>query len=587
MSSKTFHAGCCLRGACVALLMVSAAAAAAEIPDAARPDGLDGLALLRAPAPDPLAYVALREQALQRVRSDQFAAAEPLTERLVREYPVDGGNWLAAARVRRKLGKYAEAACAYRRAIELLGPGVPGRAEYWEAASLAAAGEDQRALDSLAHLVDADHYLHRPSLENDEAFRSLAEMPRFRSIAGKTDASAWTRDEGWRNDLDYLVAEVVRVNPDYHDRPLPCPFREEYERLRARIPQLNDEQVYVGLSRMLATLNQGHVNLWSFLPATRMKFTVLPLQFYAFPEGIHVVAADAANADLVGARLEKIESTPALEALEKIRGIHARDSGMEVLWYGPALLASAQELHGLGIAPRMQRIALTLRLASGAVVSRAIDTLDSKTSIKLHAAPGHASPLAFADVDRAHWFAPLPQAHGLYVQVNQIADDPDETLEAFGKRLRGALETDAIRNVVLDLRHDNGGNTYTYVELLRTLIGFSAREGRTLYVVVGRGTYSAAANLATDLERLAAPVFVGEPTGMTGNNYGDESELVLPYSGIHGGVTGLRWQLGYPTDLRRAIVPQVPVALTAAAYFTGRDPVLETIVALCTRAGAG
>lgn len=567
-----------------ACLLASAAASAQSAPAAARPDGLDGLALLQARAPDPLDYVDLRARARQLVEQERYAEAESLTERLVAAYPFDGGNWLVDARVKRKLGEYDEAASAYRRANALLGPGVPGSAEYWEAASLAAAGEKSRALDLLAHLVDEDRYGHRPSLREDDAFRNLRSEARFRAVAGAADASDWTRDEGWTRDLDYLVAEVVRVNPDYHDRALPRAFREQYRELRAQIPRLGDEQIYVGMSRMLASLNQGHVNLWSFMPATRVAFTVLPLQFYAFPEGIYVVAADAANADLIGAKLEKIEGTAALDALERIRAIHPRDSGMEVLWYGPALLASAQELKGLGIVPRTDRIELTLRLPSGAVVTRALGSAASRTSTKLHAAPGHAPPPAFANVDRAHWLAPLPDAHGLYVQVNQIADDPGESLETFGKRLRAVLADAAIRNVVLDLRHDNGGNTYLYVELLRTLIAFSAGEGRTLYVVIGRGVYSAAANLATDLERLAAPVFVGEPTAMTGNNYGDESEFVLPYSGIHGGVTGLRWQLGYPTDLRRAIVPQVPVALTAADYFAGRDPVLDTIVALCRRA---
>jgi tetratricopeptide (TPR) repeat protein len=541
--------------------------------------------LLQASAPDPLDYADVKERARRLVEQEKFVQAEPLAERLIAAYPVDGGNWLLAARVKRKLGKYDEAARVYRRASEALGPGVPGNAEYWEAASLAAAGEKARALDVLSHLVESDRYVHRPSLRDDDAFKGLRDDARFRAISGAVDASGWNRNEGWTRDLDYLVAEVVRVNPDYHDRPLPRAFRAQYEELRAQIPRLGDEQIYVGMSRMLAALNQGHVNLWSFLPATRMTFTALPLQFHAFPEGIYVVAADAANADLVGAKLESIENTTALDALARIRAIHARDSGMEVLWYGPALLASAQELKGLGIAPRTDRIALTLRLPSGVVASRTLTPAAARMSTKLHAAPGHAPPRAFADVDRAHWFAPLPEAHGLYVQVNQIADDADETLAAFGKRLRGALADSAIRNVVLDLRHDNGGNTFFYVELLRTLIAFSAGDSRTLYVVIGRGVYSAAANLATDIERLAAPVFVGEPTSMTGNNYGDESELVLPYSGIHGGVTGLRWQLGYPTDLRRAIVPQVPVALTAAAYFAGRDPVLETIVALCRRDG--
>jgi hypothetical protein len=70
---------------------------------------------------------------------------------------------------------------------------------------------------------------------------------------------------------------------------------------------------------------------------------------------------------------------------------------------------------------------------------------------------------------------------------------------------------------VLDVRHNNGGNTATYTELLRTLVAHSTIEGNRLYVIIGRGVYSATGNLITDLERLASPVFVGEPSSGFGN----------------------------------------------------------------------
>jgi tetratricopeptide (TPR) repeat protein len=552
----------------------------------ARPNGLDGIALIQSRSPDPLQYLDLKTQAQTLSSEERFSEAEPLVQRLVHDYPVDGQNWLLAGRVARKLGKFDEAVIAYGNAIELLGPGVPGMAEYWRAVSQASAGQIPAALYTLEQLVAEHHYGHRPSLYSDEAFKGLRGEPRFSEIAGRQATQGWSRNEGWTHDLDYLVAEVIRVNPDYHDRPLPGVFERQYKQLRKAIPKLGDEQIYVGMSRMLASLNQGHTNLWPFLPAVRMTFKVIPLQFYVFPEGIFVVGADPGNEDLVGDRLVAIDGTPALDALRKIREIHAADSGMEILWLGPALLALAQELKGLGIVPSTDRIRVTLRKPSGATIKRVLTTTALQKSSKLHAAPGRAAAPAFTNVDKPHWFTARPEAQALYVQVNQIADDRDETLEAFGLRLRGALKDDRIRNVILDLRHNNGGNTFYYVELLRTLIAFSQQDGRTLYVIIGRGVYSAAANLVMDLERLAAPVFVGEPTSMTGNNYGDESEVQLPYSGIWAGVTSVKWQLGYPYDQRRSIVPNMPVVLTAADFFAGRDPAWESIAALCRRARA-
>jgi tetratricopeptide (TPR) repeat protein len=557
----------------------SALALAAASAAPARPGTLDGAAVVKA-QPSPLEYRKQAEAAARLYSEGKFREAEPIADRLVESYPFDGHNWLLAARIKRKLGEYAAAAQDYRRVIELLGPGVPGNARYWLAVSLAAIGDKTGALDALDHLVFDDHYVERPQLYDDKAFATLRSDPRFLRICGRVDTKGLSRTEGWRRDIDYLTAEVKRVDPDYHDRPLPAEYQRLSKALAADVPRLSDAEVYVGLSRMLASLDQGHTALWPFVPAEKIDYRVLPIQFYVFPEGVFVVDAQPAARDLIGSELVKIEDTPAAEALDRVRAITIHDSGMEELWLGPLDLSLAQALVGLGIAKRTDQISVTLRTPGGQLVTRTIATVPFWVKTKLHAAPEAPAPLAFRDVDRGHWLTPAPDASTLYVQVNQIADDPDETLEAFGRRLRTALKDPTIRNVILDLRHDNGGNTFDYVELLRTLVAFSQEDGRKLYVIAGRGTYSAAGNLATDLERLADPVFVGEPTGMTGNNYGDESQFRLPWSGVYGAVTSLKWQLGYPTDQRRSITPQVPVQLTAKDYFAGRDPIVETALAL-------
>jgi hypothetical protein len=554
-------------------------------PARARPDGLDGLAVARMPLPEPLSYFDLQREAAGLFAAEKYSDVEPLAERLTRAYPIDGHNWLLCAETKRRLGHFAESADAYRHAMALLGPGVPGKAEYWLAVSTAAAGSAPQALDALDRLVEEDHFVDRPSLFTDDHLQSLRGDSRFSEIAGRQDPSSWSRDEGWQRDIDYLVSEVKRVNPDYHGGAFPSVFEERYRDLRSAVPKLRDEQIYVGMSRLLATLNQGHTNLWPFLPATRMALGVLPIQTYIFPEGVFIVGATATHQDLIGAQLLSIEATPVEEALQRIRSIHPNDSGMEILWLGPMFLSLVQELNGLDIAPRTDQVAIAARTPSGVDVSRTMTPTPTFGPAKLPAPPG-TPPLAFRHLDKMHWMQPLPDVSALYVQVNQVLDDRDETLEAFGVRLRSVLKDPPVRNVILDLRNNNGGNTFFYVELARTLIGFSQEIDRHLYALVGRGTYSAAGNLATDLERLAAPVFIGEPTSMTGNNYGDESQLRLPYSGIWAGVTSLRWQLGYPTDRRRAIVPQVPARMTAADYFGCRDPILDAALALCKRPSA-
>ncbi|HWH22619.1 MAG TPA: hypothetical protein VNT25_04915, partial [Allosphingosinicella sp.] len=244
-------------------------------------------------------------------------------------------------------------------------------------------------------------------------------------------------------------------------------------------------------------------------------------------------------------------------------------------------------LRGLGIVKNASAAELTLSTPDGSTVTKTLPFGPPRPGGKLKAPSGVNPPLYLQKVDQMHWLQPLPEADAVYAQVNNIFPDKDETLPQFAASLRRAITQSGANNVILDLRHNNGGNSFMYVDLLRELVAFSAGEGKQLYVLIGRGVYSAAANLSTELERLAKPIFIGEPTSGTGNQYGDPSSLRLPYSGLNGAVSGLRWQLSHPWDERRAIVPEVPVQVTAKDYFAGRDRGLEVVLEMISARKAG
>jgi C-terminal processing protease CtpA/Prc len=242
-------------------------------------------------------------------------------------------------------------------------------------------------------------------------------------------------------------------------------------------------------------------------------------------------------------------------------------------------------LRGLDVLkPEREDVRLTLKRKDGETVERALAPVAQEQERKLGPPPEVPTPLFVRDVPRAHWLERLPESDAVYVQVNQIAPDPDEGMGEFGLKLRTLLAETPIKNVILDVRHNNGGNTLTYTELLRALVAHSTKDGNRLYVIIGRGVYSATSNLITDLERLARPIFVGEPSSGTGNQDGDESATVLPYSGVRVLLTSVRWQYSHPWDLRTSLVPDIPVQLTAKDYFAGKDSVMETILADIRRA---
>jgi hypothetical protein len=183
-------------------------------------------------------------------------------------------------------------------------------------------------------------------------------------------------------------------------------------------------------------------------------------------------------------------------------------------------------------------------------------------------------------VKQLNWHQALPEHDALYVRLNLY--DPEQAKHALA--LRSRLAETAPKNLILDLRFNDGGSTSLYAELLRTMIGFSLLPDRRLYVLIGRTTYSAAGNLITELEQLANAAFVGEASSECCTFYANPSPFILPFSKLWGRMSTKRVNLSHKGyDFRRELNPHAPVMITAKDYFAGRDPVMETVFRLIDR----
>ena len=130
--------------------------------------------------------------------------------------------------------------------------------------------------------------------------------------------------------------------------------------------------------------------------------------------------------------------------------------------------------------------------------------------------------------------------------------------------------------MIVDVRLNGGGDNTTYGSLT-SLFGSPAvnRRGK-LYLLVGRATFSAAANFAAEIDRDTRAIVVGEPTGGGVETYGDTFPVLLPTVGwtVHIAARYHERKKG-PNDRRLAVEPDVRVDLTSKHYFAGKDPVLE------------
>ena len=531
-------------------------------------------------APD--AELALRLQA-----DAQYAARDTAClatyRRLAAMHPDDGAMAVRLARALSYMGRREEALVWGEKALDL-GFAYEPAACYSQAAK---AARDGRAEDAIAWLERslATGLEERGQLADDPAFESLRGDPRFRWMAGLTPEGELSRAEGWRHDIDYFADEARRIHPD-PERPAWSPaFERDVQALKERLPQLDDVAVAMELQKIVAQhLADGHSVLYP-MPTPRLQFGMLPVDYYFFADGLFVIWADEGHEQFVGREVVAFNGKPVAGLLDSLETIVSHDNHYGMLWLAPLYLRFPAVLRAIGFGERLDGARLTLR-----------DGGDEEV-VELPVGQGHPGPplppspnaperaVWLARAQETYWSQEWPEARALYVQVNQIRDaEEGPSLAEFAETLRAELARAGARNLVFDLRLNNGGNNGLVGPLVRLAVWHEmADDDNRVYVMTGRNTFSACQNLVNRLEAMTHAVFVGEPAGSKPNVAGESNGIQLPWSGVHVNVSSRWWQDSEPTDRRPYVPVSMPVAYTARDWWEGRDPVREALGAYLGR----
>jgi hypothetical protein len=395
----------------------------------------------------------------------------------------------------------------------------------------------------------------------------------------------------WREDLRALADGL----PKKHANAFHEVSREKWlaavADLDARIPSLSREEIEVGFMKLVALIGDGHTALSPFY-RPEMGFHAVPLRFYLFSDGVFVLAADPAHADLVGAKLTRVGSLSVDEAFARVAETVSHDNEQGLKLVVPMYFGVSEILRGLGMIP------------PGRKVSYELEKEGRRFSVELDATielgkMGHAGASAFAvpagwvearkdsrrltplwlkDPHDFYWREYLAESKTLYVQYNGVANKPGESIADFFEKTFEFAAAHPVEKFVIDLRLNSGGNNYLNRPVVRGLLRACLDDRGKLFVIIGRTTFSAAQNLVNDLSRYADPIFVGEPTGSRPNQFGDHEEVKLPRSALPVMASTLFWQDAGPMDHRPWTAPEIPAELSFAQFRDSVDPALQTIL---------
>lgn len=370
----------------------------------------------------------------------------------------------------------------------------------------------------------------------------------------------------WREDLRVFAREMPRRHANVFHFMSRERFASEVESLDRRLEDLDDDEIYVAMTRIANLIGDAHTFL--AFPPDVARF---PIALGRFGDDFRVVAAAPGLESALGTRLVRIDSTPISAVCDRISGMTAADENPPLR---RALitryLTLGIVLHGFGITTDRNRARGTF-----------VDDEGHETTIALHAAPAGAAPTQLVtqpplyrqNPQLSFWTRHLPEARTLYCGFRGYQD-----LRTGAKALFREIRSQPPDKLVIDMRQ-NGGGDYTkglrhLISPIRELADIN-RKGH-LFVLVGPLTFSAAMANAAHFRSQTNAILVGETIGEKPNSYAEPRQMSLPNSKLV-----MRYSTRFYTFVEsgeNVIRPDHEVIPKWDDYKEGRDPVLDWVL---------
>ena len=386
--------------------------------------------------------------------------------------------------------------------------------------------------------------------------------------------------EQWQADVRFLGDELPRQHRNAYHRLKRADFEAAVKTLYERVPSLSEDEILVGLARLVAMVKDGHT---SIIPRSYFRTGIFPVKFYAFSDGIFVQKAAPEYREMVGGRVVEIGNVSAEEAFKAVSQGAFADNEMGVKNITPVMMSVPEILVGSKVTSDKQKLNLVVETAGKQKMfeirpTARLENLFQPPATWADAVSKTSVPLYLKDPTNHYWFEYLKEQKLVYVQHNAIANKHDEPVADFYKRVLAFVEANPVEKFVLDLRFNGGGNNFLNRQVVIDLIRSKINQRGKFFVITGRQTFSAAQNLVNQIEKYTNAIFVGEPTAAHPNHYGDNRPFTLPNSKLTVLASTLWWQDLDPRDDRFWTAPEIAADISSEDYRNGRDTALQAVL---------
>lgn len=378
------------------------------------------------------------------------------------------------------------------------------------------------------------------------------------------------RNEKWFQDITFLQKALPDKHKNLFFKINKEDFHEQIETLKSDIPNLNDDELTVTLSKIIASVGDAH---------TRVNFDsnkIFPFGFFLFKEGIYCINTTEAYRNALNKRLIKVNGIDVEDVLIELNKIVPSENEWHFRSQVTKYLIIPQVLKGLHLLEGNE-MEFTFADSKGELQiikaipenSRDIQTIAPKDNSEL--------PLYLRNRNENYWFEYLQEDKVLYVNYNVCANSPDLSFRVFTEKVFATTPDNPVEKLVIDLRNNGGGNSLIFRPFLKKIQNHSRlNDPERLFVVIGRSTFSSAILNAIELKNSTKATFIGEPTGGKPNHYGEVRIMQLTNIGLS--VTYSTNYFNYSKVDSESFIPDILLEPSFDDYYHGKDAVMESIL---------
>jgi len=385
------------------------------------------------------------------------------------------------------------------------------------------------------------------------------------------------REEQWKADIELYKSGLETKHIDLYNQISKAAFIAEVARIEASVPTASDLQLTLDLMRLTRRIGDGH----TAISLRNQSQHFFPFGLRHISNGWRIVRVKKGHEELLGQTLVAVDGHPVEEVAASLKPlVQFVENPYSVLFRTGDYLPRSELLYGLQLIQNTGQASFSIQDEDGILQDVQLEAIEEKTYFDDNQFTTMA--VGIPEIEEPEnpfknflWYSPLEGTKALYIHFQSFPKF--EEMEQFGGQLYQYIHDQAIRQIIVDLRGNSGGDLYVGLFLSYALnLGDPIDWENGVYLMTDQYTYSAAASDAALLRQLLNAKVVGMPTGSNPAGYQDLGEFELPNSKLV--VTYSKRHFRLQPEENVAMQPDVPIPHEWDAYRNGRDVMLEWIL---------